>query len=160
MQTLGSTPTTLLWEQEINLLQLAEIAARVAECLATESRFCLWLTGDLGSGKTTLTGEILRQLGLDARIPVTSPTFTYINEYSLKDKNGSQHWYAHLDLYRLGDDASLEELGLADSRDFRGYFVEWPEVLPGDYLIQPTHRMDIAYGKNADSPTRVYRFFT
>lgn len=148
----------LLWEKEIDMQGLVDLADQIARVLRTENQFCVWLTGDLGSGKTTLTGEILRQLGLDVRIPVTSPTFTYINEYSIKDQHGHQNWYAHLDLYRLGSDASLEELGLADSRAFRGYFVEWPEVLPNHYLIKPTHTIQIVYGDDASSPTRLYRF--
>lgn len=133
--------------------QLPELAARIVADLTTlgaPEPFCLWLKGDLGAGKTTLAGFILQGLGLDQRIPVTSPTYTYINEYQIKDK-----WFAHLDLYRASAHFNLDDLGLVGYRIFSGYLVEWPEQIPADAALAPTHVLDIEF---ASPGARVYRF--
>ena len=117
---------------------LAPVANAVKLDLVKERPFCLWMVGGLGAGKTTFAGEILRSLGLDPDFPVTSPTFTYLNEYQIDGL-----WYAHIDLYRATTGFSLEELGFVDSRDFAGYLIEWPasidettDVLPPSHLLQ------------------------
>ncbi len=78
------------------------------------------LSGDLGAGKTTLCRTVVYSLGIDEQIPVTSPTFTIINEY-----RGSLPIY-HMDLYRLGDSDELYELGLWEYYEGEGVcLVEW-----------------------------------
>ncbi len=64
------------------------------------------LTGNLGSGKTTFTQLLAKHLGITA--DVTSPTFTLVQEYPIKDS-----WLIHADLYRLRDD-EIPQLGLDD----------------------------------------------
>jgi len=68
----------------------------------------LVLEGDLGAGKTFLVRGIARALGIHPRTPVTSPTFTLINEHSGRIP------LVHADLYRLGDADEIIELGLFD----------------------------------------------
>ena len=138
-----------LWIMTASEAELPQVAAAVIQSLAATAPFCLWLKGDLGAGKTTLVREVLRQLGLDRRIPVTSPTYTYLNDYQIGDS-----WFAHLDLYR-GDGSSAqgigsvlpsaETLGLAGGRPYQGLFVEWPERAGVDDLhLAPTHHLTIA----------------
>ena len=123
--TQNSDPTLAKWlaksqqvlGQPAERQALAAVAIAVTSELVKERPFCLWMIGGLGAGKTTFAGEILRALGLDLDYPVTSPTFTYLNEYQIKGL-----WYAHIDLYRATSGFSLEELGFVDSRDFAGYF--------------------------------------
>jgi tRNA threonylcarbamoyladenosine biosynthesis protein TsaE len=83
---------------------------------------CLFLSGDLGAGKTSLAQGIAAGLGITE--PVTSPTFTLLNEYAGRLK------LAHLDLYRLTA-AEIASLGLAETwLEPRGVCViEWPERL-------------------------------
>jgi tRNA threonylcarbamoyladenosine biosynthesis protein TsaE len=66
------------------------------------------LEGDLGAGKTFLVRAIARGLGVPSRLPVTSPTFTLVNEHRTRIP------LVHADLYRLGDADELVELGLMD----------------------------------------------
>lgn len=92
-----------------------------AICLADEAPLCIWLRGELGAGKTTLTRGLLRGLGHAGRVP--SPTYTLVEPYELA---GRRFW--HLDLYRLGDPAELEYLGLAEMTEPGSVLlIEWPE---------------------------------
>ena len=77
------------------------------------------LQGDLGAGKSTLARAWLRALGVQGAI--RSPTYTLVERYALSSGEA-----LHLDLYRIGDGAELEFLGLDDA-DPALWLVEWPE---------------------------------
>lgn len=84
------------------------------------------LTGDLGSGKTTLTKGIAKGLGIDQMIK--SPTYTIVREYE-----GRLPLY-HLDVYRIGDDP--DSIDLDDFIYNDGVTViEWGELL-GDGILE------------------------
>ena len=102
--------------------------------------FVLWLQGEMGAGKTTLVRQFLRYRGLPDTTPVVSPTYTIMNEYQL-----GTDWYAHLDLYRAEDSFSLDEIGVKDSRQYKGVFLEWPENPGQDQTIAPTHILELTY---------------
>ena len=80
---------------------------------------CLY--GDLGAGKTSLSYGIA--LGLEVKEQyITSPTFTFVNEYE-----GRVPFY-HIDLYRLKDPEELENIGFEEYLDSDGVTViEWAE---------------------------------
>lgn len=122
----------------VSFEQLDEFAKEVVATLG-EGPFCLWLKGDLGAGKTTFTRFLLHNMGLDRRIPVTSPTFTYLNEYHI-----GEHWYAHMDLYRIESGSlGLEDIGIVDNKTYRGFIVEWPSKIPEHPVIEPSHVLEI-----------------
>jgi tRNA threonylcarbamoyladenosine biosynthesis protein TsaE len=81
----------------------------------------IYLTGDLGAGKTTLTRGFLRALGVTGA--VRSPTYTLVEIYELGALTA-----LHLDLYRLSDAAELDNLGLREwARRGHLWLIEWPE---------------------------------
>jgi tRNA threonylcarbamoyladenosine biosynthesis protein TsaE len=77
------------------------------------------LQGDLGAGKSTLARALLRALGVVGAI--RSPTYTLVERYPIPE---GEAW--HLDLYRIGDAAELDFLGLDDTAATL-WLVEWPE---------------------------------
>ena len=78
-------------------------------------------TGDLGAGKTAFTRGLARGLGY--REPVTSPTYTIVNEYL-----GGRLPLFHFDMYRLGSAEDLWDIGWEDYLDRGGVCaVEWSE---------------------------------
>ena len=68
----------------------------------------VFLFGDLGAGKTTLTQGIAQGLGVGREEYVRSPTFTLVNEY-----RGNAPVF-HVDLYRIASSHELEDLGLEE----------------------------------------------
>jgi tRNA threonylcarbamoyl adenosine modification protein YjeE len=121
---------------------LADDAATAAfgEDLALTIRAgdCLALSGDLGAGKTALSRALIRALANDAEIEVPSPTFTLVQTYDLRIPVG------HFDLYRLGDESKLAELGLDETLEKGVALVEWPDKA-GDSLPKRSIRIAITH---------------
>ncbi len=98
----------------------------------------------MGAGKTTLIGQICKQLGVQDA--VASPTFSIMNEY---EANGQLIY--HMDWYRLADEAEARRTGVEAAIDEADLsFIEWPEkapaLLPDNVLkieikiLDPEHR--------------------
>jgi tRNA threonylcarbamoyladenosine biosynthesis protein TsaE len=87
----------------------------------------LLMTGDLGTGKTTLVKGIAQALEAAEPDEVTSPTFTLLHEYE-GVREGKPVKLYHLDVYRLEGERQLETLGLDDLlTDDALVLVEWGE---------------------------------
>jgi tRNA threonylcarbamoyladenosine biosynthesis protein TsaE len=102
----------------------------------------VYLTGELGAGKTTFARGFLRALGVtDA---VRSPTYTLLELFELGDRT-----VLHIDLYRLCDAAELEGLGLREwARPGSLWLIEWPER-GGGRLPPPDLTLTFSVGAEA-----------
>jgi tRNA threonylcarbamoyladenosine biosynthesis protein TsaE len=99
-----------------------ELGARLARARPMVREFAvLFLTGELGAGKTTLVRGFLRAQGIT--VAVRSPTYTLVELYRCGDLS-----VLHADLFRLRDPGELDALGLREWAQ-KGYLwlIEWPE---------------------------------
>lgn len=125
------------------LADIPQIAKKLKKLLSTHP--ILTFTGSLGSGKTTLVKELLRQCGVHEA--VTSPTFTYVNQYT----NDRGHQFYHFDLYRI---ANLNDFRAAGFDEYlyvpnSFVFVEWPEkIMP--LLQEKVCHVHLDYGTVPD----------
>ena len=121
-------------DQEFVTNSYEETIAKGRE-IATQLRppVLVLLTGDLGSGKTTLTKGIISGLGAAREEDVTSPTFTLVHVFQNPNvpvsKSGSLPCKVyHVDLYRIENFHDLESLGLEDALAENAIvIIEWSE---------------------------------
>lgn len=99
------------------------------------------LTGDLGVGKTVFTQGVAAGLGIIE--PVSSPTFTIIQEYD----SGRLPFY-HFDVYRIGDIEEMDEIGYDDYFFGQGIcLIEWANLIEE---ILPENRREIIIEKDLE----------
>ena len=117
----------------------AALGARIAEELTPNS--VIALIGDLGIGKTALTKSVARGLGING--PITSPTFTIVQEYD----EGRLALY-HFDVYRVNDEDELFEIGFEEYLHRGGVcLIEWADLIE-DMLPPETVFIRLEYGEN------------
>ena len=99
------------------------------------------LFGELGSGKTTLTQEIGKILGVSSTI--NSPTFTLLKTYPTQSKHFST--LSHIDAYRLNSQEELHQLGVEDyfQNSCTLTIIEWPENIQNILPRQQTLYLQI-----------------
>lgn len=97
------------------------LAKKLAESF--EGRELVLLIGELGAGKTIFAKGIAAGLGLEDAHQVCSPSFTLVNIYQAKFP------IIHIDLYRVGKESEIEDLGWEDYLDQGVIIVEWAEKL-------------------------------
>lgn len=102
-----------------------QAAASVANFMTNNGRHCLALYGDVGVGKTTFAKYFIQFLNPSIE-DVTSPTFSLIQIYSMKDSLPDL-W--HADCYRLESMDEFEELGLDDAFYSNIVIIEWPNII-------------------------------
>ncbi|QTS83940.1 tRNA (adenosine(37)-N6)-threonylcarbamoyltransferase complex ATPase subunit type 1 TsaE [Coxiella endosymbiont of Amblyomma nuttalli] len=113
------------------MLDLGEVLASCCEVGDV-----IYLTGEIGSGKTTLIRGFLRELGYNGF--VKSPSYTLIEIYKLKVFH-----VVHVDLYRLVDTEEYWNIGLYDYLEKDSIIlIEWPERAEG-FLPLPTFHVNI-----------------
>jgi len=122
----------------------ATLAFGAALAHALAPGLTIYLVGDLGAGKTTLTRGVLRGLGYTGK--VKSPTYNLVELY-----NVSRLYLYHFDFYRFADPQEWEDAG------FREYFnadsvclVEWPEKA-GEFLPAPDLRIELVVEQSGRS---------
>ena len=107
-----------------SLDETKQLAEKIASFLTEENNYpiSIHLSGDLGTGKTTLVKEVLNYLGIENFI--NSPTFTLIEPYEINDLK-----IFHIDLYRVEKITELSAIGLEEYLQEANSinFIEWPE---------------------------------
>lgn len=120
-----------------NLSELPKAAARILE-EANGNRIFLFYAA-MGIGKTTLIKELCKQLGVNEN--VSSPTFSIVNEYEVKEKR-----IYHFDFYRLKDEHEAFDLGYEEYFYSGNHcFVEWPEKIEN---LLPINAVSIYINEN------------
>ena len=110
----------------------------------------IWLAGDLGAGKTTLTRYWLQALGHTGA--VKSPTYTLVEPYNIEQGDGSIKPVYHADLYRLQDPEELSFIGFDEYLDEPNALViiEWASRADS-YLPPPTLFIDMTQADRNDN---------
>jgi tRNA threonylcarbamoyladenosine biosynthesis protein TsaE len=112
--------------------QLPAIASEILSYAANARIFLFY--GELGAGKTTLIKSLCECLGTTE--PVTSPTFSIVNEYI-----GENSKIYHFDFYRLKNQNEALDLGYEEYFYSGVYcFIEWPEKISG---LLPEHYVKV-----------------
>lgn len=139
----GKNLQTLTLHSEKDTQRLAE---QLAALPLTGS---VWLAGDLGAGKTTLTRYWLQALGHKGA--VKSPTYTLVEPYSITQNDGSIKPVYHTDLYRLQDPEELSFIGFDEYLDEPNALVviEWASRADS-YLPPPTMFIDMTQSNSND----------
>ena len=104
------------------------------------------LSGDLGAGKTAFAQGVGESLGVKG--PMTSPTFTFQQEYSgqvlnsgIETQTETEIRLIHMDLYRLQRPEEVEVIGVEEAFVEEAVcLIEWPEIAE-DFL--PESRLDV-----------------
>ena len=108
-----------------NLSQLDSLSKKILSFLSKSD--CIFLFGELGSGKTTFVRSLIHQLQEKNKIKkteVTSPTYNLLNEYVIQNLK-----IMHYDLYRLKNDKEINQLGIFQEDEKVISIIEWPEKI-------------------------------
>tara|TARA_Y100001970_G_C14070776_1_gene769303 strand:- start:668 stop:1123 length:456 start_codon:yes stop_codon:yes gene_type:complete len=108
-----------------NLNQIDSISKKISSFLSKTD--CIFLYGELGSGKTTFVRSLIHQLQKKNKIKrteVLSPTFSLLHEYEIKSFK-----VLHYDLYRLNKPKELNKLGIFQENRNVITIIEWPKII-------------------------------
>lgn len=136
-------------QSQILILHSEVDTQRLAEQLAAlPLSGSVWLSGDLGAGKTTLTRYWLQALGHNDA--VKSPTYTLVEPYQIQQQDDTIKPVYHADLYRLQDPEELSFIGFDEYLDEPNALViiEWASRADS-YLPPPILFIDITQAGNA-----------
>ena len=104
----------------------------------------IFLSGEIGSGKTTFAKGVLQGLGVNDE--VTSPSYTLVETYSANGKS-----FYHMDCYRCKSPTEWLESGLSELMDKADFcLVEWPENAAG----LPVPDLEVSFAQAGSADTR------
>ena len=125
-----------------SLDQLNSFSEKVADRL--KEKDCIFLTGEIGVGKTTFTRYLINYLQKKEGAKTTevlSPTFNLLYEYDLK-----KYKIMHYDLYRLKNEKELNNLGIFQENKNAIKIIEWPSLIKIPIINKL--EINIDYAKN------------
>ena len=133
-----------------NLSQINNISKKILLNLSKSD--CIFLFGELGSGKTTFTRSLINQLQEKNKVnktEVLSPTFNLLYEYEIKSLK-----VMHYDLYRLEDTKEIDQIGIFENSENVLTIVEWPEKIKKNF----ENRLEITFYYEVDEKSRKLKF--
>ena len=119
---------------------LASLAFELGQVLAPGE--VVWLSGELGAGKTTFVRHLVRGLGV--LHPATSPTYALVHRYA-----APQGPVYHVDCYRLRTPDEAHDLDWETLGTGRALLIEWPERA-GAWAPRPTRSIALGHTPNPD----------
>ena len=127
-----------------SLDHLNKISEKILKKL--DKKDCLFLVGEIGVGKTTLTRYLInnlqKQKGL-SQTEVLSPTFNLLYEYEISDFK-----IMHYDLYRIKETKELKHLGIFSNELDAVKIVEWPDLIKTP--LEDKLEIYLRYGEKED----------
>jgi len=132
-----------------NLSQIDTISKKIS--LSLSKNDCIFLYGELGSGKTTFVRSLVHQLQKKNKIKqteVVSPTFSLLHEYEIKSLK-----VMHYDLYRLKKSKELIKLGIFQENNKVITIIEWPEIIKKTII----NRLEITFYHQKEPESRKLR---
>ena len=133
-----------------NLSQIDIISKKILLNLSKTD--CIFLFGELGSGKTTFARSLINQLQEKNKVDKTevpSPTFNLLYEYEIKSLK-----VMHYDLYRLKTNKEIEQLGIFEDSKNIISVIEWPEKMKKKI----ENRLEITFYHETDEESRKIKF--
>ena len=94
----------------------------------------VFLYGEMGVGKTTFVKYFINEIQILNNLPqteITSPTFSLLNEYQVKDKR-----IKHYDLFRISRKEDIKNLEIFEKDNRLITFIEWPQLLTDEQNIK------------------------
>ena len=119
---------------------LAALAFELGQTLSTGE--VVWLTGELGAGKTSFVKHLVR--GLGGEVPATSPTYSLVHRYAAL--RGPIY---HVDCYRLRSPDDAHDLDWETLVTGHALLIEWPERA-GAFAPRATRTVALAHTPNPD----------
>ena len=129
-----------------NLSQIDFISKKILPNLSNSD--CIFLFGELGSGKTTFARSLIHRLQKKNKVKrteVLSPTFNLLYEYEIKSLK-----VMHYDLYRLEAIKEIDQLGIFENSENVITIVEWPEKIKKNV----ENRLEITFYYEIDDENR------
>ncbi len=127
-----------------SLEHLSLISKQIADNVSKED--CIFLYGEIGTGKTTFARYFINYLQKKEKIQETqvlSPTFNLVYEYDIKRSK-----IMHYDLYRLKTTQETKQLGIFEENKESIKIIEWPELLKD--VIKDKLEINFKYTENED----------
>ena len=125
-----------------SLEHLSLISKEIADKVSKED--CIFLYGEIGTGKTTFSRYFINHLQKKEKIQETevlSPTFNLVYEYEIKKSK-----IMHYDLYRLKTFEETKQLGIFEGDEKTIKIIEWPELLKN--RVKDKLEIDLKYAEN------------
>jgi tRNA threonylcarbamoyladenosine biosynthesis protein TsaE len=133
-----------------SLDQLNQISLKIIKRINRQD--CIFLFGEIGAGKTTLTRAIINNFqnqNKENETQVLSPTFNIVYEYELNNLK-----IMHYDLYRLKTDKEIQQLGIFDQDKNSIKIIEWAEIIKN----KQKNRLEIYFTYKSEENSRNIEF--